>query len=505
MLQVCYFLANFATPFTFYPCVQTTNEKIMAKIPPKFNSFKTNENKQVQKQPVVSNSTKKALLKGSQSPLSALSKDKVNFTGLNRNLSKMAYKYAKSIKAEVAIFPNSKGIVGNLPAEWVQKIPKENRADAIKEFYSDLNTIVKSRRMNVFANKETAQNISAALSKAGIIQDGQKLKIDYIDEGGYGSAFRLKGLSDDKYIIKVFNANNPINDYHGKYTEQSRAAFWQKYAGKNTQMVPFYFGDTDAGYMVNKFIDESVTKPQKYIIPESLGLNSDDIDEGVETGRNIINGFQIDYGGMKIANNNLVKHKGKQVNFRKFLALPPEEQLASLNKADDAIKLHAIAKIGSRPLNERTAYFQQLMNEPSEQVRLKLPDKLYTLLEEERVPHFEQLATNASDGVKNKLAYIFDCLPEKNRAACFKLLGKDSSNNVKINLVQAILFIPKAQKAECCKVMIENANPAVKNKLNQFLGYIPEEEGKALKKLLRDPNEPGLFASILGKFFPPPP
>ena len=306
MLQEYIFLTRFASPFTFYPHVQETNEKLMNKISQNFKILKTNESKQVQKQPVNSHLPKNADCKSSQLPSISCNKYMVKFTGLNRNLSKMAYEYSESIKSEVATFPKSKGIVGNLPAEWIQKIPKENRANAIKELYSEMKAIVNDFRLNVFFDTNTTEKLNEAFAKAGIAKSSEKIKIAHIDDGFYGSVFALKGLSDDKYVIKIFKSNDEINKYHGNYIEPNRAAFWQKRAGGNTQMVPFHFADVEAGYMVNKYIDEQTPQFKKYISPKVYGLKSADICDQ-KTGKNVINGFQIDYGGIKIEERNLLK------------------------------------------------------------------------------------------------------------------------------------------------------------------------------------------------------
>jgi hypothetical protein len=421
-----------------------------------------------------------------------LNADTVNFTGLNRNLSKMAYESLESIKAEVAIFPKSNGIVGNLPDEWIQKIPKENRANTIKEFYRDLKAIISDRRSNMLtADKPAAQKLNEAFIKAGIIKNDQNVEFSDLGYGLHGRAFRLKGLSDDKYIIKVFKSDDALNNYHGKYIEPNRAAFWKKYAGKNTQMTPFYFADAEAGYMVNKYIDKQTPKFKKNISPEFYGLKSVDICD-TENGLNKINGFQIDYGGIEIVERNLVKNKGKQADFRKYLTLPKEKQLESLDKADDTIKMYFLDKLKLQPEDERPAYFEQIFKKADEGVKIELADKLDVLPEEKRVIPFKQLTKNASDNVKMNLACNFYSLPEKDRLDCFKLLAEDSSEKVKLDLVYTVNYIPKGQQAECYKLLTENSSEKVKKKIGERICYLPRQEWEELTKFLNESKESGL-------------
>ena len=473
----------------------------MNKISPQFNTYnicKTNDNKLTKQQAAASNVAENTNTI-TQKPLKSMNECSINFTGLNRNLSKLAYETGKAIKAEVANFPKSNGIVGNLPAEWIQKTPKENRELSIKGLHQDLKEIVNNFRMENYNTEPASKKINEALIKAGIINKGEKVWVKWIDSGGYGCAFHLKGIFDNKYMIKVFKPMDKISNLHGKYTELNRAAFRQKNAGKNTQMVPFYFGDTDAGYMVNKYIDTNTPKYKKIISPAIYGLKSDDVCYE-ETGLNKINGFQIDYGGMRITESSLVRNKEKQAEFRRFLALPTENQLAELPKADDRLKTLLIDELHWLPQDKIDPFFKQLIENADDEIKGKLADKLNCLPYEKKAEFFNQLANDASNEVKMKLSSNFFCIHGKDRANCFKQLAKDASDEVKMSLTFVLHYIPPKDRAECYKLLAENASIEVKNKITEKLYNMPKNEKKEIEKLLFGEAPSGFFTSILSKF-----
>ena len=238
----------------------------------------------------------------------------VNFTGLNRNVSKTAYKLADSIKTMLAVSPKSQGLVGNLPSDWVKTIPFEKRAEVIKTLYADFKLAIKEFTSSG-DEKVANASLKAVFTKAKIIDEKSEFKLKILGEGSFGKVFHLKGISDNKYVIKIFEADNDLFKFrksylnrHGNLAESARAAYWQKNAGKNTQMIRFYFGDIDAGYMVNRYIDKATSGCKKTVNPSAFGLKMGDVDTS-ETGLNKLNGFQYDFGGIKIIEPELLRNK----------------------------------------------------------------------------------------------------------------------------------------------------------------------------------------------------
>lgn len=420
----------------------------------------------------------------------------INFTGLNRNLSKMAYKSAESIKAEVENFSKSKGIVGNLPSEWVQRIPKENREKVIKELYQDLKTVVKG--FNADSNTDNIVGLNDALRKAGVIRNDENAELKRLGDGIYGVGYHLKGIFDDKYMIKIFKSKRNYNDLHGKYAELNRAAYLQKYAGKDTQMVPFYFGDADAGYMVNKYIDKNAPECKKQINTENYGLVSCDVqDNGNGAGHNIIKGFQIDYGGIKVINESLVKNKSKQSTIKKILAMPVEKQLNSLSQADSTVKNFFVSQLKYMPANKRAVYFTQLAQNANDKVKIGLVDKIYFLSKDDKIKGFTQLAQNAGDKVKIELANIIYCLPNEHKKEGFMQLLESGNVDVKTALAENLSSLPAEERLFCFEQLAKGADKELKAKLKDNICNLPRLKRRVAEKaLLNNEDQKGLWDKI---------
>lgn len=253
------------------------------------------------------------------------------FKGLNKSLSKVLFEKARSISDLSAIYSKSNGVVGKIPHEWINQISKDKKEDTIKKIYKCFRKSINQYRQ--FHNIEECSNkLNQCLHNAKIIKSNENLILQRIDNGSYGTVYHLKGVFNDNYVIKVFRYNN---DYfvssekcvHGNNIELNRAAFWQKNVGKKTQMVKFYFGDVDAGYMINKYIGNQTPICKSYVDPAIYGLKSHDICQNeFMTGSNKIRGYIIDYGGIEIENKELVRNKKEQEILKKFLADTTKKQ-----------------------------------------------------------------------------------------------------------------------------------------------------------------------------------
>ncbi len=408
-------------------------------------------------------------------------KDLVNFTGLNRVLSKNTYEYTINIEELSEIYPKSNGIVGNLPPAWIAKIPKENREKVIKELFNDLKPII-----NEFRESENEQfmqeRIKTALIQAGIVKNQENFKMEFLGEGTYGKAYKLNNILGADYIIKIFkklnkNLDKGLDDMHGNYIEQSRALYWQKQAGFNTQMIRFYFGDIDAGYMVNKFIDEDTPKSDKFVYPEIVGLHSSDI--GKEY--NEINGTQYDWGGFRIIiSSQRIKDKKikklikdileKSVNQRKEIF---EQYFTSTDKG---IKLVLSSMIEYLPEHQRARYFHNLLENADSEVKNALAARIYNLPEEERTSCFRELLENPSNGSVENLAYGIYCLPLKETAACFKLLAKNPSNRAKAALINRIYCLPEEERGFYFDQFLKESDIKVKKTIVENITCLPQKE-----------------------------
>lgn len=282
-----------------------------------------------------------------------------SFTGLTRYFSSACRSAEELVNAEKK-YPNNQGVIGSIPSEWVQKIPKELRKERIKELYSSFKTIVDELSLNTNRTKIAKNILAEAMQKAGIIDNVDKINFDLLSqEGRFGATYSLKiNLSEKEtknYVLKKFRSQKPcrISEkhefIHGNYIEQNRAFFKQKdfYSitrkggkSKNFSRSEWHradwpnilFGDIKSGYAL--FEDaKSLLPPPRRISWIDSGLQASDFNPG-----NIKNFYYIDYGGIKIENLLVAQNKTARYVYRKIINnSQPVHKLADYIKNADKI------------------------------------------------------------------------------------------------------------------------------------------------------------------------
>lgn len=289
----------------------------------------------------------------------------VSFNGLNRCLSKRLLETSDSFEKLSNCCKKSNGIIGNLPAEWIFNIPKEDRAKAIKQFYSDFGKVIvkfakqsqdqcgkvsspsKGDLVQYYSEKMKNLSDEATLifKKAKIIGEDHSIKIESFSNntGSFGEVFKLSGPFKDSYALKNFKTQVlskeeeflfPPNYLYTNSSagEAGRAAFIQKHTGKNSQMVPFFFSDTNSSYMLNKFIDDSVPKPKRNVPLEMFGLDNPDCSRLLDDGKNKMHGYQIDYGSIALKNRVISQDKELQKIYSKIINKEGKENKEAITK-----------------------------------------------------------------------------------------------------------------------------------------------------------------------------
>ena len=445
-------------------------------------------------------------------PLNSSNKYLVNFKGLNRTISKTAYETLGEMKEQVALFPKSMGVAGNLPSEWVNKIPKDARKTTIKALYQDFKSIIKDLREKGDI-EETTQRLNNALHEAGVIDENENLTIKKLNSGVFGTGYHIKGIFDNNYIIKMFKSteSGPWGfERHGNCPEISRAAYWQKNAGKKTQMVRFYFGDMNSGYMVNKYLDKDKTSIcNNYVAPEIYGLSSVDADgKEVINGHNKICGYQDDFGGLVISMPELRNNRQAQKNIKRILYAPIDKK-AELIKNANSLELKALAEYAKNSSNilikvpdanvqktgkrvkkvsaeaakyagetEKVIYLNLLAENSNNEMKKILVDYIKDLPRQKRYSFFDSLALNADNEVKKALAEHLDYFSGPEKAMRFKLLAENADSNVKNALVDHIYCLPElgTERAAYFKQFAENADNQLKIALTYKFDCLPETE-----------------------------
>lgn len=430
--------------------------------------------------------------------LNSYNKYLVNFKGgLSNAMNKIPFRNTDTIRCLTTkeCYKKSNGIVGNLPHEWVEKISHGERAEKIKNFYTDFeHAVITMKEEKNIVN--FAENLKNAFLNAGLVAEDEKLEIKLLSGeshddplgGVWGNGYQIRGVFDNKYMIKVFHSSERYDweeHIQGNYIELNKALYWQKYAGKNTQMVRFYFGDIK-GFTLNKFIDLNTPKPKRYIAPEIYGLKAFDVDnQNVANGHNKINDYQIDYGGFAVLHPCLARDKKYQSVFKKFfVALKEEKVKVEFCKGNQ----EKIAKIKSDYTAKRADLFENYIKNASNEIKSAFVDIFPNVQDAERLMYFKTLIANAKNDLKPTLAEKLRHLSSEGRFICFKLLAEDADNPLKLTLSDKLKWIAEEKnRTECFILLAKNSDNSVKESLIRELYEISRDDRAAcFKQLLID-------------------
>lgn len=286
----------------------------------------------------------------------------LSFTGLTQALSAKLFKTNNDIKQliEKEEHKNSpfRGIVGNLPDNWMARLSKDNKESDIKQIYTAfadaanlINTKFKEVESLGFKNEDLpklepqlteARNIiTKSLKDHGLIKDKAELGFEHVGQGRYGITFKFN-IEDQLFIYKVFfiNAKQTSSELsHGILKEVNRAAFIKKHVGP-CQYPELFFADMKSGYMITRLINND-SKAPLFIKEGSYGARNGDVNEdgpnkGKYVDQNVINGYVVDYGGISIENSLLATNKTVRWVYNQFRDLPELEQ--KLEKWDELYK-----------------------------------------------------------------------------------------------------------------------------------------------------------------------
>lgn len=298
----------------------------------------------------------------SQQPIQSSPKTQLSFTGLTQTLSAKLFNTNNDIKQliEKEEHQNSpfRGIVGNLPNNWMAKLSKDNKESDIKQIYTafaDAANLINAKFKEVeslgFKNEDLprlepqlteARNIiTESLKDHGLVKDTTELGFEHVGQGRYGITFKFK-VEDKLFIYKVFftNAKQTSSELsHGILKEVNRAAFIKKHVGP-CQYPELFFADMKSGYMITRLINND-SKTPLFIDETSYGAKNGDVNEdgpnkGKYVDQNVINGYVVDYGGIRIDNHLLATNKTIRWVYKQFKDLPELEQ--KLEKWDELYK-----------------------------------------------------------------------------------------------------------------------------------------------------------------------
>lgn len=348
-----------------------------------------------------------------------------NFTGLTKIMKRKIYIDGK--KDILKIIENRQEsqstIVGQLPKGMFANLSigktKEQIVQAINDIMStfgasaeEIRGYVPSAKASVaeYRNKRsnsTVEKIKSVLEKYNLTNKKEEVDLEFLGRGDYGSAYKIKGVHDDftndDYILKVHTVADRGPDWHrfkshGNYAEINTAEYWSNNWGENTQRGKFYFGDINKGYMIDNFIDQNTLPYKKHVNEYTSGLKLTD-EELAQNGHNKINGYSIDWGGVRVVNRikNESKTARKVLNDIKKTDRQFREQkwwqiYHNKHDYDETQKLAGLAlSIKHLPESKKAAYIDKCMSSNKPMVDQALGYVLKYLPHEEAQKYYQKL------------------------------------------------------------------------------------------------------------------
>lgn len=411
-----------------------------------------------------------------------------NFKAINfAEVEKLTNAVSKEINGKKQIielykkFPEAKGITlgpTGLPSAWLDKAKNKARFK-LESFLENLGEIVKIDRhySNIDSLRRALYNL---FMFHGIIDKTDKFDINYLEKGFFGRAFQIV-INDDienSKVLKEYKRTYRYHNNHGNYSEQNVAEYITRYAGENTNLARYYFGDTLNGYMVLDYISKDKEPPTKKIELDELGIAYDD-----NRPRNLVGDYIIDVGGM-ITISNLAGNKTAQEIHTKFKHLEDEnEKLALFNEIysnrDDAEYKNKM--IG---LTHSIKYFES-------ETQGDLYNKMFDLNQQgvnvalvENIKNFpfsfkadniiNGLAESEDDVIKTVIAREIKTFPAKLKHELIERLSKEDNDSIKKYLARNLnqYYMNIANRVTIYDNLLEGAdtyaNIALANALNML-------------------------------------
>lgn len=471
----------------------------------------------------------------------------VQFQGLTKKMKKQTYiDGQKDIKEILKDQEGKSCIVGSLPKFMIDKLPKENRKEAIMEIYDTFDKIseelrdfdetnvtsideIKKRRYN-----KTAKRFENVMKKYNIVSSWDDVDIEYLGKGGKGAGYKLVGLRDntnndeDEFVIKVFHVVEGKNWHnfksHGCYAEINSAQYWMHTVGHDTQRGKFFFGDLKSGYMVNKYVDDDVRLPKRKIDPYSYGLKC--TDESIEHKHNTCKGYSFDWGGVRVINRFKNGDKIARSVDGKIRDAKKEDRpylwnkYFGENKRSNSASKNAGLALAIKHLDDKQYYIDTCISLKEPKVNQALAYVLKYLPYEQAVPYFEKLVQtddvitqvilfneipllamkrseeNAKDALSAPRSEILPSRIEVYYELAEKYALPDSIEH----LASLVHLLPKNRMHSNYKKLVEIDNYALHERLIYKLSNLPKEnEFFAITNLAKNLTAPDLKEELRSK------
>lgn len=433
-----------------------------------------------------------------------LAQDTVSFTGLTRQMNKHTYiDGQKDIKEIVKKHEGRSLIVGQLPDFIMAKLPKENRREAIQEFYDTFDQISKELRefdeTKVYTideitkrrNNSTKELLENLLRKYKLVSPWDDVDIEYLGKGGKGSGYKLVGLrnpsmNEDEYVLKNYHVVEGKNwqpyKSHGCYAEMNSAAYWMNNVGYETQRGKFFFGNLKTGYMVIKYVDDDVRLPKYKVDPYWYGLKC--TDEDLIKKHNVCKDYSFDWGGVRVVNRIKNGSKTARMVAAKIKNTPDErkphewERFFASKKMDKSQKNAGLA-MSIKHMPDKEYYIERCMALHDPLVDRGLAYVLKYLPYEEAVKYFERLV-QTNDVITQVV--LFNEIP--------LLAMKHRDDNIKDDLQTVRSEIMPTRVLKYYDIAEQYAMPESIEHLASFLHLLPKDQFRPYyRRLAKIDNE----------------
>lgn len=468
----------------------------------------------------------------------------IQFQGLTKKLKNQTYVDGqKDIKEILQSREGKSCIVGSLPPFIIKKLPKENRKEAIMEFYDTFEKIAKELRdfdetkavsINELQKKrsdKTAKRFEDLMRKYNLVSSWDDVDIEYLGKGGKGAGYKLVGLRDntsfdeDEFVIKVFHVIEGKNWHnfksHGCYAEINSAEYWMHTVGQDTQRGKFFFGDLKSGYMVNKYVDDDIRLPKRVVDPYSYGLKC--TDESIEHKHNTCKGYSFDWGGVRVINRFKNGDKIARSIDGKIRDAKKEDREGlwfryfTDNRRSNSSSKNAGLALSIKHLDNKNYYINRCLELNDPKVNQALAYVLKYLPYEEAVPYFDKLVQTDDIitqvilfneipllSMKRKDEVVKDALTaprseiSPSRVEVYYELAEQYALPESIeHLASLVHLLPKNRMHSHYKKLTEIDNSALHERLIYKLPNLPKEnEFFAITNLAKNLKDPDLKAEL---------
>ena len=269
----------------------------------------------------------------------------ISFLGLTRTIGKKIFETYEELIDLVESKPNANGNIGNLPKEWIDKIPEDKRRESILYLYGTFNALSLSLRHSCKDLDKESKCLTEAFQTVGILKEGETATIDANKSlyGGFGRIFSLK-LSNNPdmiYAIKLFHSAGESNvdqeNENGNVIEMNRGMYFRKNIDKTSELIKdhgkksnrpkFFFANALNGYMVTQYINVSLPNGNTVDLNDYGLIAKDDDREDNKS----IKGYFYEYGGLKSVSI-LTNNKTARWAYHQIKKTPADQRAARWNE-----------------------------------------------------------------------------------------------------------------------------------------------------------------------------